>query len=63
MAKLIQVKKLRIFEVKHRIALNRNGILLAKLFWPTAWKNCYSDREKNLEFEAEGQEFAKKWDH
>ena len=44
--------------MKHRIALNRNGILLAKLFWPTAWKNCYSDREKNLEFEAEGQEFA-----
>ena len=36
-----------------------NGILLSKLFWPTVRKNCSSDREKLLKFEAEGQEFAK----
>ena len=34
------------------------GILLPKLFWPTVTKNCFSDREKNLKFEAEGWEFA-----
>ena len=37
----------------------RNGILLPKLFWPTVRKNCSSDREKLLKFEAEGQEFSK----
>ena len=36
-----------------------NGILLSKLFWPTVRKNCSSDREKLLKFEAEGREFAK----
>ena len=36
-----------------------NGILLLKLFWPTVRKNCSSDREKLLKFEAEGREFAK----
>ena len=36
-----------------------NGILLPKLFWPTARKNCSSDREKLLKFEAEGREFFK----
>ena len=36
-----------------------NGILLPKLFWPTVIKNCSSDWEKLLKFEAEGQEFAK----
>ena len=36
-----------------------NGILLPKLFWPTVRKNCSSDREKLLKFEAEGFEFAK----
>ena len=35
-----------------------NGILLPKLFWPTVRKNCSSDREKYLKFEAEGQEFS-----
>ena len=30
-----------------------------KLFWPIARKNCSSDREKILKFEAEGREFAK----
>ena len=35
------------------------GILLPKLFWPTVRKNCSSDREKLLKFEAEGWEFAK----
>ena len=29
------------------------------LFLPTLIKNCSSDREKLLEFEAEGQKFAK----
>ena len=36
-----------------------NGILLPKLFWPTVRKNCSSDRENLLKFEAEGQEIAK----
>ena len=36
-----------------------NGILLPKLFWPTGSKNCSSDWEKLLKFEAEGREFAK----
>ena len=35
------------------------GFLLTKLFWPTVRKNCSSDREKLLKFEAEGQDFAK----
>ena len=35
------------------------GILLPKLFWPTVRKNCFSDQEKLLKFEAESQEFAK----
>ena len=35
------------------------GILLPKLFLPTVRKKCSSDRENLLEFEAEGQEFAK----
>ena len=36
-----------------------HGNLLLKLFRPTVRKNCSSDREKLLKFEAEGQEFAK----
>ena len=36
-----------------------NGILLSKLFWPTVRKNCSSDWEKLLKFEAEGREFGK----
>ena len=36
-----------------------SGILLPKLFWPTVRKNCSSDWEKILKFEAEGREFAK----
>ena len=36
-----------------------NVILLPKLFWYTVRKNCSSDWEKRLKFEAEGQEFAK----
>ena len=35
------------------------GILLPKLFWPTVRKNCSTDREKPLKFEAEGRDFAK----
>ena len=34
----------------------KDGILLTKLFWPTVRKNCSSDREKLLKFEAEGRE-------
>ena len=40
-----------------------NGILLPKLFWPSARKKCSSDREKLLKFVAEGREFTKFWDH
>ena len=36
-----------------------NVILLPKLFLPIVRKNCSSDREKLLKFEAEGREFAK----
>ena len=36
-----------------------NGILLPKLSWPTVRKNCSSDREKLLKFEAEGRVVAK----
>ena len=39
--------------------LDRNCILLPKLSWPTVRKNCSSDREKLLKFEAEGREFPK----
>ena len=33
------------------------GILLPKLSSPSERKNCFSDREKLLKFEAEGREF------
>ena len=36
-----------------------HGILLPKLFWPTVRKKCFSDREKLLKFEAEGQKSSK----
>ena len=39
----------------------KNGILLPKLFRPIVKKNCSSDQEKLLKFEAEGWEFAKIW--
>ena len=39
--------------------MNEIGILLPKLLWPTVRKNCSSDWEKLLKFEAEGREFAK----
>ena len=39
--------------------VRKNGILSPKLFWPSVRKNCSSDREKPLTFEAEGQQFAK----
>ena len=41
---------------KRKTHRDRNGILLPKLFWPPVRKNCSTDREKLLEFEAE---FAK----
>ena len=34
-----------------------NGVLLPKLFLPSVRKNCFSDLEKLLKFEAEGREF------
>ena len=37
----------------------RYGIYLPILFWPTMRKDCSSEREKLLKFEAEGPEFAK----
>ena len=46
-------------EARAQIDFERNGILLPKLFWPTVRKNCCSDRENVLKFEAEGWEFAK----
>ena len=33
-------------------------LLLPKIFWPIVRKDCSTDREKLLKFEAEGQEFA-----
>ena len=57
LSKLSKFTKLKLFP--HRIFLDENGILLQKLFWPTVRKNCSSDREKLLKFEAEGWEFAK----
>ena len=42
----------------HTLSLKRgNSILLPKLFRPTVRKNCSSDREKLLKFEAEGRKF------
>ena len=40
------------------VSIFSSGILLPKLFWPTVRKNCSSDREKLLKFEAEGREFS-----
>ena len=49
--------------MKKKIGANINeknhGILLPKLFWLTVRKNCSSDWEKLLKFEAEGRELAK----
>ena len=38
--------------------LMKIGILLPKLFWLTVRKNCSSDQEQLLKFEAEGREFS-----
>ena len=48
-----QVINIRLFLYFFRKQQMRNGILLPKLFWPTVRKNCSSDREKLLKFEAE----------
>ena len=45
--------------IRHHHWVNKNGILLPKLFRTTVRKNCCSDREKLLKFKAEGREFAK----
>ena len=42
----------------HGTTQSKLGILLPKLFWATVRRNCFSDQEKILKFEAEGQEFA-----
>ena len=47
------------YTTEKKIVYRRYGILLPKLFWPTVRKNCSSDQEKLLKFEAEGQEFVK----
>ena len=39
---------------RQRKGKNKNGILLPKLFRPTVRKNCSSDLENFLKFEAEG---------
>jgi hypothetical protein len=61
---LWKIRKRNVCNVSRCIAFEQfyhqkcnNGILLPKLFWPTVRKNCSSDREKHLKFEAEGQEF------
>ena len=41
------------------VAIPGFGILLPKLFLSTVRKNCSSDREKHLKFEAESREFSK----
>ena len=46
-------------EIGSFVSLNKNGILLPKLFGPTVRKNFSSDREKLLKFGAVGREFAK----
>ena len=46
-------------EISLKFLTTRNDILLSKLFWFTVRRNCSSDWEKNLKFEAEGREFAK----
>ena len=45
-------------QIKEETLEKINGILLPKLFCPTVRKNCSSDRENLLRFEAEGREFA-----
>ena len=39
------------------------GILLPKLFWPTLRKNCSSDRENVLKFEAEFAKILRSLEH
>ena len=47
------------FMIRIKDRIQYYGILLPKLIWPTVRKNCSSDREQLLKFEAEGREFAK----
>ena len=39
------------------------NILFSKLFWPTVRKNCTTDQEKVLKFEAEGWSLQMFWGH
>ena len=47
------------FPLRYVKYCKQHGILIPKLFWPTVRKNCSTDWEKLLKFEAEGREFAK----
>ena len=50
----IWLPKQKIYTFLNEISnLKKNGILFPKLFWPTVRKNCSSDWEKLLKFEAE----------
>ena len=49
--------------VKGQYIFGNSGIFLPKLFWPTERKNCFSDWEKRLKFEAEFWNLQKFWDH
>ena len=52
------------FNLLDKGGLISKGILLPKLFWTTVRKNCSSDREKILKFEAGGAENLQKfWDY
>ena len=55
---LKEKKKKPIIKMKKVAKKARYGILLPKLFWLTVRKNCSSDKDKLLKFEAEGREFA-----
>ena len=50
---------LQIFALAFKKWLNKNGVLLPKLFWPTVMKNCSSDQEKLFKFKVEGREITK----
>ena len=41
------------------LGTSKKSNLLPKLFGPIVRKNCFSDQENFLKFEAEGQEFGK----
>ena len=52
-----------IFYLVEVARIEKYGILLPRLFWPTVRKKWFSDQEKLLKFEAEGREFSNFSDH